>query len=197
MPYNPERTRARIFEAAVEEFAEHGFAGARVERIAAGARANKQALYLYFGDKRALFGLVLKDQLGRLDAAVPREEAGDLREYARRLFDFMRREPRFLRLLMWEALEFGGETVPGEDVRAGLYRDRAAVVRAAQRAGRLDGRVPAESLWLAAIGMVNWFFAVPQVTRMTLGHPPTDEEVERHGEHLVELIGHLATEPAP
>jgi AcrR family transcriptional regulator len=191
MPYTPERTRARIFEAAVDEFAAHGFAGARVDRIAAGARANKQAIYLYFGDKRRLFGLVLEDQLGRLDAAVPRDAAGDLREYVRRLFEFMRRDRRFLRLLMWEALEFGEGPVPGEDVRAGLYRDRAAFLRAARREGRVDASVPEEALWLAAIGMVSWFFAVPQVARMTLGRTPTEADVERHGDHLVELIGRL------
>lgn len=191
MPYNPEQTRARIFEAAVDEFAAHGFAGARVERIAGAARANKQAIYLYFGDKRTLFGLVLQDQLGRLDLAVPREVAGDLREYVRQLFEFMRREPRFLRLLMWEALEFGDQSVPGEHERAGAYRDRARFVGRAQKDGRVDPSVPPESVWLAVIGMVNWFFAVPQVTRMTLDHGPTDAEVEQHREHLIALVGHL------
>ena len=32
---DPEATRARIFEAAVAEFARHGIAGARIDRIAA------------------------------------------------------------------------------------------------------------------------------------------------------------------
>jgi AcrR family transcriptional regulator len=50
----PDRTKRRIFEAAVEEFAEYGSAGARVDRIAAKARANKESIYRYFGTKEEL-----------------------------------------------------------------------------------------------------------------------------------------------
>ena len=50
-----EATKARIFEAATAEFAAHGIAGARVDRIAQNAKANKQLIYAYFGDKQKLF----------------------------------------------------------------------------------------------------------------------------------------------
>ena len=42
---DPEGMRLRILEAAKEEFAAHGLAGARVDRIAAKAGANKRMLY--------------------------------------------------------------------------------------------------------------------------------------------------------
>ena len=42
------------------DFAAYGSAGARIERIAAAAQANKQAIYLYFGGKDKLFGAVVK-----------------------------------------------------------------------------------------------------------------------------------------
>ncbi|HEV3011213.1 MAG TPA: helix-turn-helix domain-containing protein, partial [Burkholderiales bacterium] len=48
---DPGRTRARILEAATGEFARYGLGGARVDRIAARAKANKRMLYYYFGDK--------------------------------------------------------------------------------------------------------------------------------------------------
>ena len=38
------------------EFSAYGIAGARVDRIASAAKANKQAIYAYFGSKDALFG---------------------------------------------------------------------------------------------------------------------------------------------
>ena len=48
-------TRKRILEAARAEFAQYGFGGGRIDRIAVGAGANKERIYAYFGDKRALF----------------------------------------------------------------------------------------------------------------------------------------------
>lgn len=57
---DPERTRARILDAACNEFAAHGLGGARVDRIAANAGANKRMLYYYFGNKDDLFLGVLE-----------------------------------------------------------------------------------------------------------------------------------------
>jgi hypothetical protein len=44
---DPEGMRLRILEAAKQEFAGHGLAGARVDRIAAKAGANKRMLYYH------------------------------------------------------------------------------------------------------------------------------------------------------
>lgn len=48
-------TKARILEAALAEFATRGFAGARVDVIAAQAQSNKRMLYAYVGNKDALW----------------------------------------------------------------------------------------------------------------------------------------------
>src|SRR5205085_2785954 len=71
MAYDAAATRRRILAAATAEFAAHGVAGARVDRIAANAQANKRAIYDYFGDKRALFAAVLEQQLSQVAEAVP------------------------------------------------------------------------------------------------------------------------------
>jgi TetR/AcrR family transcriptional regulator len=52
--------RERILTAALREFGEKGFAGARVEKITHEANANKQLVYHYFGNKEALFKSVLE-----------------------------------------------------------------------------------------------------------------------------------------
>jgi AcrR family transcriptional regulator len=57
---DPEQTRERIFAAATSIFAERGFDGARVDRIATAAHINKQLIYHYFGSKDALFTAVLE-----------------------------------------------------------------------------------------------------------------------------------------
>lgn len=52
--------RERLLAAALREFGEKGFAGARVDKITREANANKQLLYHYFGNKEALFKTVLE-----------------------------------------------------------------------------------------------------------------------------------------
>src|ERR1700733_8938087 len=57
---DPEGMRLRILEAAKQEFAAHGIAGARVDRIAAKAGANKRMLYYHVGKKDDLYLAVLE-----------------------------------------------------------------------------------------------------------------------------------------
>ncbi|MBY9051646.1 TetR/AcrR family transcriptional regulator, partial [Pseudomonas fluorescens] len=52
--------RLRILEAAKQEFSTHGLAGARVDRIAAKAGANKRMLYYHVGNKDELYLAVLE-----------------------------------------------------------------------------------------------------------------------------------------
>jgi AcrR family transcriptional regulator len=47
--------RSTILDSALAEFAAHGYHGARIERIAASARANKQLIFHYFGSKDGLY----------------------------------------------------------------------------------------------------------------------------------------------
>jgi TetR/AcrR family transcriptional regulator len=52
---NAEATKAVILDAALEEFAEQGLAGARMDHIAKVAAVNKALLYYYFESKEQLF----------------------------------------------------------------------------------------------------------------------------------------------
>lgn len=58
-PRNADATQRRILEAARQEFAQLGLGGARVDAIAARAKANKRMIYAYFGNKEELFTAVL------------------------------------------------------------------------------------------------------------------------------------------
>jgi AcrR family transcriptional regulator len=126
-------SKRRLLKAAAAEFVAHGVAGARVDRIAASAGANKRLIYDYFGDKDGLFDAVLdrftKDAVG----AVP-IDAGDLPEYAGRLFDYHCDNPDLLRLVTWARLE--GRTTPSaQEQRRASYRRRAAAIEDAQHKG--------------------------------------------------------------
>lgn len=64
-----DRTRANVLAAATVEFADHGFGGARVERIAERAGANKQLIYYYFGGKEKLYVAVLDNAYAGIRSA--------------------------------------------------------------------------------------------------------------------------------
>lgn len=110
---DPEKTRQRILKAATAEFARHGLGGARVDRIAARAGANKRMLYYYFGNKEALFRAVLEASYSRIRSAEGDLELGviDPEQGIRRLVEFTWTyyldHPEFLRLLNSENLHRG------------------------------------------------------------------------------------------
>src|SRR4030088_1076597 len=102
---DPERTRRRILDAATEEFARFGLGGARVDRIAVRAGANKRMLYYYFGDKDALFRAVLEaayaeirqaERALRLLDAPPAEAIAALVRFT---FRYYIEHPEFITLL--------------------------------------------------------------------------------------------------
>ncbi|MET9048128.1 MULTISPECIES: TetR family transcriptional regulator [unclassified Streptomyces] len=105
MAYDSTATKKRLLDAAYEEFVRVGLAGARVERIAKAASANKQAIYLYYGSKEDLFDAVMADRL-RILADVAPITADDLPGYAGALFDALVADPGLQRLSQWRALEF-------------------------------------------------------------------------------------------
>lgn len=61
-------TRKLLLDAAIAEFAESGYAGARTDRIASDAGVNKQLIFYYFGSKAGLYDAVLQDAQRRLAA---------------------------------------------------------------------------------------------------------------------------------
>ena|SRR5919204_5089248 len=109
----PERTRAAILRAAVEEFANEGVAGARTDAIARAAHVNKALLYYYFKDKETLYGAVL-DQVfsglaGRMNEVVkqplpPREK---ILAYAGAHFDYIAASPIYPKVVQREMMRAG------------------------------------------------------------------------------------------
>jgi AcrR family transcriptional regulator len=101
---NADATRKRILDAAAAEFARFGIAGARIDRIAENARANKAMIYRYFGSKDGLFDEVFSAHVVAFVDAV-RFDPDDLPAYAGRVFDSYQDNPMTLRLTHWYQLE--------------------------------------------------------------------------------------------
>lgn len=105
-----DRSRQLILDAARDEFAGHGLAGARVDRIAASASVNKRLIYYYFGSKDDLFTAVLEAAYAAIRTAEQQLHLTELPPpYAiRRLVEFTWNyyieHPEFLSLLNSENL---------------------------------------------------------------------------------------------
>ncbi|MBF0276603.1 MAG: TetR family transcriptional regulator [SAR324 cluster bacterium] len=102
---NADATKRRIFNAAYKEFAQNGFAGARVDQIAKKAKANKRMIYQYFGNKEALFSRVLmvayndireEEKKLELDHLKPEKALSKLVEFT---WDYYLSHPEFMALV--------------------------------------------------------------------------------------------------
>ena len=104
-PKDPAHSRADILDAAATEFAAHGFAGARVDAIAARTKSTRAMIYYYFGNKEALYVAVLENAYRGIREAEKRLELDHLQptEAIRRLvaftFDYYQKNPRFIALV--------------------------------------------------------------------------------------------------
>jgi AcrR family transcriptional regulator len=168
---DPEATKARIFAAATAEFAAYGVAGARIDRIAQAAQANKQLIYAYFGDKAELFGHVLERKLVEVAESVSME-IDDVESWIEQHLDYHAEHPELLRLLMWEALEFGDTGLPRQAQRSERYQEKVANFGKAQERGVIRSDVMPGHLLLLMLGLVNWPQGARQVGGMIVGQDP-------------------------
>src|SRR5256885_12776540 len=113
----PEQSRAAILKAAINEFAEHGIAGARTDAIARAARVNKALLYYYFKDKEAIYQPVLDHVFSGLrDTVVPTLDGDALPRqkvlnYLGAYFDYIAANPRFPRVVQGEWIRTGSDRI--------------------------------------------------------------------------------------
>ena len=83
------RKRARpaeILDAALKMFAEKGYAGARMEDIAARAGVTKGTIYLYFENKEAVFKALVRESIG----ATLSDVTANVRDYKGSAKDLLR-----------------------------------------------------------------------------------------------------------
>ena len=150
MARDAEDTKRRLLQAAADEFAQRGIAGARVDRIAAAANANKALIYSYFGNKEDLFDAVFHALVVDTVHDVP-IDADDLPGYAGRLFDRHLSHPEALRLAIWHSLERGGAALPDAVILADQGKVQA--IAEAQERGVVSRRFPAGELMIMIVGL--------------------------------------------
>ncbi|MFF1882732.1 TetR/AcrR family transcriptional regulator [Pseudarthrobacter sp. NPDC058196] len=177
MAWNTERTRELLLAAATEEFSAKGLAGARVDRIAAAAGINKERIYQYFGKKDELFDAVLAAEMVRVMTEVPITGSGPeaFGEYAGRLFDRHTTDGVLPRLLFWEGLERGKETV------SRATRSDHCAIKVGQVLDVLPGidRTDAADLLITVITLCDGWPVLPQIDTLLAGSSPDRTALRR------------------
>ena len=183
MPKDGTATRRRLLDAATAEFSRYGIAGARVDRIAEAAEANKAQIYAWFSSKDGLFDAVFAEHLALIVDLVP-FDARDLAGYAVRLYDAYLERPSVILLATWARLE----RVPTGDLLTAVARDVAAkldAVRPAQAAGLVDPDLDPRDVYSMVISLSMSWSPAATVVAAAPGDPPADHERRRTALHAV------------
>ncbi|MEU1150054.1 TetR family transcriptional regulator [Streptomyces sp. NPDC005863] len=162
-------TRERILAAAMEEFARHGIAGARVDRVAKLARTSKERVYAYFRGKEALYAAVAAREYVVI-ADATQLDPSDLPGYAGRLFDYFVARPDHHRLITWGRLELPGTAAVADDPTQAAIARKIGQLREVQQAGQLDPAWdPADVLALVNQIAMTWA-AQPELRMAAAAH---------------------------
>jgi AcrR family transcriptional regulator len=189
-PRNVKATKHLLLTAATEEFAEHGLAGARIDRIAERAGANKRLLYVYFGNKEQLFDAVVDRYVNELNDAVPMDPR-DLAAYAGAVFDHLLQNPQAVRLVAWRDFERAFPTAAEE----AAYAKKLAAIRSAQRAGKLyEGMSAIDMLAITQRMITSWLGATVGLKAAAGKDPMSARRLKQHRQALVDAVQRI-TEP--
>src|SRR6476619_4545333 len=195
---DPEGMRLRILEAAKQEFAAPGIAGARVDRIAAQAGANKRMLYYHVGNKEDLYLEVLEGAYEKIRA----EERGlDLEHLdppaaIERLIDFtwnyFLRNPEFLALLNTENLTKARHLKRSTKVKP-MHSPSVEMIRAVVRRGVESGdfRVAVDpvQLYISIAGLCFFYLSNSATLGVMFGRDLlTKEAKDERLAHMVALV---------
>jgi TetR/AcrR family transcriptional regulator len=169
-----------VLAAAVHEFAESGFAGARVDSIAERAGVNKQALYYHFGSKEQLFQAALASIYDQLHIAAPDWQSGvspvaAMAEFVGTIFDFMGEDQDGTAMIAHENRLHGSHLTPEvrQRVRHAVEPLIAAIgdiLARGQAEGGFSRAIDATQLYLTIISLCMFSFANAFTLSAIVGH---------------------------
>jgi AcrR family transcriptional regulator len=195
---DPGRTKRDILVAAREEFVEYGLEGARVDRIAERAGANKRMLYHYIGNKEALYSRVLLDAYCDIRAGEAHLHLGELppalamEKLVGFTFDHFRRNPWFIRLLSTENIQRGAFVRRMPEIRelhSPLVAQLREVLQAGEAAGIFRPSVDPVQLYITIAGLSYFYLSNIHTLSVIFDAPlASDEAMAARRAHAVEVV---------
>lgn len=163
-----DRTRKAILAAALKEFSQAGFAGARIERIVKAAKCNIRMLYHYFGDKKGLYLAVLeaayvdlraREAELKIDFDKPLEGFLELQRFT---FDYFEKHPKFEGLLRNENLmhgKFAAQSRVVTETAFPLRRTIEALIESGQKQGLFGPNLDPVQIYVTIAAMSRFHLA--------------------------------------
>ncbi|HZU29681.1 MAG TPA: TetR/AcrR family transcriptional regulator [Candidatus Angelobacter sp.] len=197
----PEKTRAAILKAALEEFSHEGVAGARTDEIARRAGVNKALLYYYFKDKDGLYTAALEQVFSGLHEKVgavlertdlpPRER---LVLYAQTHFDYIASAPVYPRLVQREFMRSTGRMLSPEASRImerhlrPFYDRLEKLILEGARSGDFRNLDPMQTVTSMLGIIVFYFISLPAQMFMHPGDPSSPERIAARRAAMLDFI---------
>jgi len=200
-----ERTARRILDAALVEFSDHGYGGARIDAVAERSGASKPMIYSYFGDKDALYGAALRDAYVQIrageselefEALAPRAAVGELVSFT---LSHYRRNPWFIRMLNTENLR-GGQAVraitDAAAIQSPLINRLGAVLERGVASGDFRAGVAPVELYVSIASLCYFPISNAHTLRAVFGCSIDDAWLSKHEQDTIRMIlGYLTPDP--
>jgi TetR/AcrR family transcriptional regulator len=174
-------TRERVLEAAAEQFAQHGFAGASLAAISKACGISDGLILHHFQTKEGLYRQVLEELAGRYAQALAlaRNSAGSPAEAMQSTltaaFDFWKHDRTYQRISQWAALEGRSELSQQE---ASLTAALAREVEQLQDQGLIDRRFAPMVFLTLIIGPIHFWLRYRDQFKASLNLPDTPEAMD-------------------
>ena len=200
---NEEQVRDTILDAAIGEFFEHGFGGARVDAIARRAKTNKRYLYVYVGNKEAIWLAALLRVFSTMRAGerdlnlenLAPEDA--MRQLIRFNFWFHVQHPEFISMMNDENRQ-KARNLRRSNTTPKMYSRLVALIEGLLRRGAQTGvfrsGVDPVQLYIS-IAALSYFYCSNQHSLSVVFGKDLGErrEIQKREEHVVSLVmGYLA-----
>ncbi|HEV2963178.1 MAG TPA: TetR/AcrR family transcriptional regulator [Candidatus Angelobacter sp.] len=196
----PEKTRAAILKAALEEFAHEGVTGARTDEIARSAGVNKALLYYYFKDKEGLYSAVLEQVFSglysRVNAVLDREDLGSREKvlsYVETHFDYIASSPVYPRLVQREFMRTGRNSLSlisriMERHGRPVYTKLLKLIECGSESGDFRRVDPPQALTSILGVIVFYFISLPAQQLMSSGDPFSPERIAARRAAVLDFI---------
>ncbi len=193
-----EATTQRILEASRVEFAQHGYDGARISRIARMAKANKRLLYYYVGNKDALYLEALEAGYRDIRAAEMELRLEDLppleaiERLIRFTWDYFVKHPEFIAMLNTENLHKAKHLKRSKhigDTNSPVVATVARILKKGERDGILRGGIHPLQLYISIASLCYFYLSNIHTLTMVFDKSlKTDTALATRVDHVVDLV---------
>jgi TetR/AcrR family transcriptional regulator len=197
----PEKTRATILKAALEEFGREGVAGARTDEIARRAGVNKALLYYYFKDKEGLYAAALEHVFSGLhdqviavleNTALP--PCTRLLKYVEAHFDYIASVPFYPRLVQREFMRSAGRTLSPvasrilEKYGKPIYTRLRELISQGIETGEFRKVDPMQTVTSILGAVIFYFISLPAQQVMAPGDPGSPERIAARRAAVLDFV---------